>query len=80
VDRRTRGWGLGWRLNWKEHRHTFCDLLPAQVCGHWGATGTLMWMDRARHRAFVALSTQPVQDHEASLIQLSNLIAAAWMN
>jgi CubicO group peptidase (beta-lactamase class C family) len=80
ADRRTRGWGLGWRLNWKEHRHTFCDLLPAQICGHWGATGTLMWMDRARHRAFVALSTQPVQDHAGSLIQLSNLVTAAWLN
>jgi len=77
AERRTRGWGLGWRLNWKSHRHSFCDLLPAEAAGHWGATGTLFWMDRDRDLGAVLLGTRPLSDQVSPLTRLSNLIVAA---
>lgn len=77
AERRTRGWGLGWRLNWKDHRFCFSDLLPAETVGHWGATGTLFWMDRRREIGAVLLGTLPLNDHVSPLTKLSNMIAAA---
>lgn len=76
-ERRARGWGLGWRLNWKDHRHCFCDLLPATVAGHWGATGTLFWIDPTRELGAVLLGTHPLDDRVSPLTELSNLIVAA---
>lgn len=78
-ERRARGWGLGWRLNWKDHRHAFCDLLPNDVAGHWGATGTLFWIDPAREMGVVLLGTRPLNDHPSPLTGLSNMIAAAFV-
>ncbi|XZE48672.1 serine hydrolase domain-containing protein [Planctomycetaceae bacterium SH248] len=72
-----RGWGLGWRLNWVNHRTTFSDLLEADVAGHWGATGTLLWVDRQRGNAAVILSNQPVLDDYSSLVKLSNALTIA---
>lgn len=78
ADRRTRPWGFGWRLNWPAHSTTFGDLLPAGVFGHWGATGTLFWMDRDSQTAVVLLSTQPLDmGSDKELVRLSNMIAAA---
>ncbi len=77
ADRRTRGWGFGWRLNWPGHSASFGDLLSPQAYGHWGATGTLFWIDPARDAAAVILSTQPLERSESHLARLSNLIAAA---
>ncbi|WP_437206674.1 serine hydrolase domain-containing protein [Planctomicrobium sp. SH664] len=77
ADRRTRGWGLGWRLNWSDHRGTFGDLVPAHAYGHWGATGTLAWIDPLRELAVVMLSTTPLTDDGSPLVGLSNSIAAA---
>ncbi|REJ91647.1 MAG: class A beta-lactamase-related serine hydrolase [Planctomycetota bacterium] len=81
ADRRTRGWGFGWRLNWTSHVSSFSDLLSPTAYGHWGATGTLFWIDPARDAAAVLLSTQPLPSMGAlgssHLTRLSNLIAAA---
>ena len=44
-DRRCKPWGLGWRLNWPGHSSNFGDLLGPRSFGHWGATGTLCWID-----------------------------------
>lgn len=77
-DARSRGWGLGWRWNWKDHRATLCDLLPADVIGHWGATGCLCWIDRPREVAAVILSTQPTDRDIPPTLLLSNLMAAAF--
>src|SRR5262249_8028509 len=44
-DRRCRPWGLGWRLNWPAHSASFGDLLGPRTYGHWGATGTVCWID-----------------------------------
>ncbi|SFI23447.1 serine hydrolase domain-containing protein [Planctomicrobium piriforme] len=77
IDRRTRAWGLGWRMNWKDHRSSLCELLPATICGHWGATGTLFWIDRQRQTSLVLLSTQPTGEGVSPLSMLSNMAAAA---
>ena len=78
ADRRTRAWGFGWRFNWTSHSTCFCDLLPGDVCGHWGATGTMFWMDRHSDTAAVMLSTLPLDmGSGAELTRLSNMIAAS---
>jgi len=78
ADRRTRPWGFGWRLNWLSHSTCFSDLLPADAFGHWGATGTLFWMDRRSQTSAVLLSTQPLDmGSSAELTRLSNMIASA---
>jgi CubicO group peptidase (beta-lactamase class C family) len=77
ADCRTRPWGFGWRLNWPAHAACFGDLLPASAFGHWGATGTLFWMNRENHTAAVLLSSQPIEKDRSPLAKLSNAIAAA---
>ncbi len=76
-DRRSRGWGYGWRMNWKDHRSLFADLLPAEAYGHWGATGTLCWIDPERELSAVLLSTRSVEREVSPLTRLSNMICAA---
>lgn len=78
AERRSRGWGYGWRMNWKHHRSCFCELLPDDVFGHWGATGTVCWLDPRRELAVVLLSTLPLTDEVSPLTRLSNAIAAAF--
>jgi CubicO group peptidase (beta-lactamase class C family) len=77
ADRRTRGWGYGWRLNWTAHSSPFAELLSPAAVGHWGATGTLMWLDPSRQAALVLLTTQPLDRQQGALIRLSNAVAAA---
>ncbi len=78
ADRRCRGWGFGWRMNWPAHPASFGDLLGPRAYGHWGATGTLMWIDPDRHAAAVLLSTLPLEKHSGlALTKLSNAIVAA---
>lgn len=78
ADRRTRVWGFGWRHNWLGHATGFSDLLPADAFGHWGATGTLFWIDRRQQAAAVLLSTQPLDlGSGPPLVRLSNMIAAS---
>lgn len=77
ADRRTRGWGFGWRLNWTGHAATFGDLLPPETYGHWGATGTLWWVDPVRQVGLVLLSTLPLERDRFELLRLSNAVAAA---
>ncbi len=76
-DRRTRPWGFGWRLNWLAHAACFSDLLPQEAYGHWGATGTLFWVNPATDAAAVILSSQPIEKDRSPLAKISNAIAAA---
>ena len=76
-ERRCRPWGLGWRLNWPGHSANFGDLLGPRTYGHWGATGTLCWLDPDAD-AFCG----PVHDPAAGrggrfLARVSNAVAAA---
>ncbi len=79
VERRTRPWGLGWRLNWPAHSANFGDLLGPRTYGHWGATGTVLWLDPDRDLFAIILSSQPQEPTGHFLAQLSNVVAAAWL-
>ncbi|MCC7420530.1 MAG: beta-lactamase family protein [Planctomycetaceae bacterium] len=76
-DRRCKPWGLGWRLNWPAHSENFGDLLSPHTYGHWGATGTVFWIDPEHQVWAVILTTQPMEPHGRYLARLSNAIAAA---
>jgi CubicO group peptidase (beta-lactamase class C family) len=76
-DRRTRPWGLGWRLNWPAHSANFGDLLGPRSYGHWGATGTLMWIDPDLDAALILLTTKPQEPRGSYLARASSAIVAA---
>jgi CubicO group peptidase (beta-lactamase class C family) len=78
ADRRTRPWGLGWRLNWPAHEATFGDLLSPAAYGHWGATGCLFWIDPVQDGACIVLTTEPLDTGRNRLTRLSNAVVAAW--
>jgi len=77
-DRRFRPWGFGWRLQWPGHANTFGDLVSPTTFGHWGATGTLLWIDPARESFAMILSTQPLDPNGAPFQRASNAIVAAF--
>jgi CubicO group peptidase (beta-lactamase class C family) len=77
-DRRCRPWGLGWRLNWPAHSANFGDLLGPRTYGHWGATGTALWIDPDLDAYAIVLTTQPQEPHGTYLARISNMIAAAF--
>lgn len=78
ADRRCRGWGLGWRMNWPAHSASFSDLLGPRAYGHWGATGTLFWIDPDRQACAALLSTLPLEKGSGTALTcLSNAILSA---
>lgn len=77
ATRRCRAWGLGWRLHWPAHSANFGDLLSPSSYGHWGATGTVLWIDPKRDCWAVILTTEPQEPQGTRLARLSNLLAAA---
>jgi len=76
-ERRCRPWGLGWRLNWQGHSANFGDLLGPRSYGHWGATGTLCWIDPDTEAFFILFTTQPQEPEGRFLARLSNIISSA---
>lgn len=76
TDRLRRPWGLGWRLNWPDHSGCFSDFLPPTAWGHWGATGTLMWVNPKTSRWCVILTNQPFEQSQQAIQRISNVIAA----
>lgn len=78
IERRCRPWGLGWRLDWPAHSANFGDLLGPRTYGHWGATGTVLWMDPDAETFGLVLTTLPQEPAGKYLSRLSNAIAAAW--
>jgi CubicO group peptidase (beta-lactamase class C family) len=79
-DRRARPWGLGWRLTWPGAPSTFGDLLGPRTYGHWGATGTLCWIDPDAQAFMVLFTTQPLEADGRFLARVANLVAAAVQN
>jgi CubicO group peptidase (beta-lactamase class C family) len=77
ADRKGKPWGLGWRLSWPGFSPYFGDLLGPRMYGHWGATGTVLWIDPDRDAFAVILTTQPQEPQGTYLTRLSNAIAAA---
>ncbi len=78
-DRRSRPWGLGWRLNWPGQSATFCDLLGPRAFGHGGATGTVCWLDPDVEAFCIIFTTQPQQTENRLLARLSNAISASFV-
>ncbi len=78
-DRRTRPWGFGWRLNWPGHSANFGDLLGPRAFGHWGATGTLVWIDPDADAFLVLFTTQPQEPEGRYLARISNMVCAAMV-
>jgi CubicO group peptidase (beta-lactamase class C family) len=76
-ERRCRPWGLGWRLNWPAHSANFGDLLGPRTFGHWGATGTVCWLDPDAQTFCILLTTQPQEPEGRFLARVSNIVAAA---
>lgn len=76
--RRSSPWGLGWRLHWPGQSANFGDLIVPATYGHWGATGTLMWIDPHRDAFAIVLTTLPQEPHGQWLARLSNMLAAAF--
>ncbi len=76
--RRTKPWGLGWQLNHTGTRGSWSDLLDRNVFGHTGATGTMVWIDRARE-GFCILFTTAIRSRAPwRLVRLSSVIASAF--
>jgi CubicO group peptidase (beta-lactamase class C family) len=76
-ERRCRPWGLGWRLNWPGHSSNFGDLLGPRTYGHWGATGTLCWIDPDAEAYCILFTTQPQEPEGRFLARVSNVVCAA---
>ncbi len=76
-ERRCRPWGLGWKLNWPAHSANFGDLLGPRTYGHWGATGTMCWIDPDANAFCILFTTQPQGDEGRFLARVSNIVAAA---
>lgn len=77
TARRCTPWGLGWQLNWQWHTRSFGDLLSTSAYGHWGATGTMLWIDPARDQYAVLLTSEPLRSHHRQQARFSNIVAAA---
>ena len=75
--RQQQQWGYGWRLNWLDHSACLCELLPPTTYGHWGATGTTMWISPETDSYAVILTTTPYEISQAAIQKMSNLVAAA---
>lgn len=75
---RTTPWGLGWQLNWPGHPRGFGELLPTTAYGHWGATGTMVWLDPSRGVYGVVLTTEPIDLENRRQITFGNMSSLAW--
>jgi CubicO group peptidase (beta-lactamase class C family) len=76
-DRRCRPWGLGWRLCWPGASAYFGDLLGPRTYGHWGATGTVAWIDPDADAFCILLTTQPCGEEGRHLARVSSCVAAS---
>ena len=65
-------------MNWPAHSANFGDLLGARTYGHWGATGTVLWMDPDAGTFGLVLTTLPQEPSGKYLSRMSNAISAAW--
>ena len=77
IDRRTRPWGFGWRLNWPAHSANYGDLVGPRTFGHWGATGTVLWIDPDREVFVIIFTTQPQEPLGTYIARLSNALSSS---
>jgi CubicO group peptidase (beta-lactamase class C family) len=76
-EKTCRPWGLGWKLKWPSHVLNFGDLVGPRTYGHWGATGTLCWIDPDAAAFCILFTTQPQGEDGRILARISNVVAAA---
>jgi CubicO group peptidase (beta-lactamase class C family) len=76
--RRTKPWGLGWRLNHRGTKGSWGDTLGPRTFGHTGATGTMCWMDPDREGFALLFTTALRSKAPWRLVSLSNAVAAAF--
>jgi CubicO group peptidase (beta-lactamase class C family) len=76
--RRTKPWGLGWRLNHAGTPDSWGDLLDRNVFGHTGSVGNVVWMDPRTQGFCIVLSNYLRSRAPWRLVHLSNAIAAAF--
>lgn len=76
----SRAWGLGWRHQWPDHFASFGDFVSNRTIGHWGATGTMMWIDPEAGTYAVILTTTPYETSQPTLQRISNLVATSSLN
>jgi len=69
-----RAWGLGWRQNWPGHSASFGDFLSPTAIGHWGATGTTLWIDPASQQFAAILTTTPYEESCSAIQRVSNIV------
>jgi CubicO group peptidase (beta-lactamase class C family) len=78
--RRVTPWGLGWQLNHPATPESWSDLLDRTVYGHTGATGTLAWIDPQMDGFCLIFTTAVRSKAPWRLVQLSNAVAAAFVD
>ena len=66
-------WGLGWRFQAKYAWPSFGDFVTFPSYGHWGSTGTLVWVDPAQELICIILTTEP--DAHGILRRCASLVA-----
>ncbi|MFO1020935.1 MAG: serine hydrolase domain-containing protein [Planctomycetales bacterium] len=70
-------WGWTWRLHQPGRSETFGDLWSPSSYGHWGSTGTVLWIDPVRNAFLVFLTTTPQDPRGEFLARCSNAVQAA---
>ncbi|HVX13016.1 MAG TPA: serine hydrolase domain-containing protein [Pirellulales bacterium] len=77
AARRTQPWGLGWRINRPSSPDGFSDLASPRAFGHWGATGTMCWIDPEREAFCLVFTSGELARNQRRLVCISNAVAAA---
>ncbi|MEP3482544.1 MAG: serine hydrolase domain-containing protein [Fuerstiella sp.] len=75
VSGPSKNWSFGFRMQWPEHTASFCDFVSGHTVGHWGATGTLLWIDPVTGSAACVLTTVPFEKSRDAIQRISNLLA-----
>lgn len=78
YDRRCRPWGYGWKMAWPGRSENFGDLVSPATYGHWGSTGSVLWIDPRSETFLVFLTSLPQDPHGEYLSRCSNAVAAAF--
>ncbi len=78
IDRRCKPWGYGWKMLWPARSENFGDLLSPDTYGHWGSTGSLLWIDPRSKTFLIFLTSLPQDPRGHYLARCSNAVAAAF--
>lgn len=68
-------WSFGFRMQWPFHSASFGDFVSEHTVGHWGATGTVFWIDPERNTAACVLTTVPFEESATAIQRISNLLS-----